>query len=101
MNKLLGGFSGFHQTVFSFFTAHNIVGAKANTLPFTRCLRLLVTPTKATSIKHVRTSRRRRLNEDRRDPPSSSLLQDEDFVEVYEFPTSSPPWEAHAGFGPR
>jgi hypothetical protein len=31
--------------------------------------------------------------------PSSLLLQDEGFVEVYRSPTSSPPWEAHAGFG--
>jgi hypothetical protein len=31
-----------------------IVGAKANTLPFARCLRLLITPTKATSTEHVR-----------------------------------------------
>jgi hypothetical protein len=32
--------------------------------------------------------------------PSSSLLQDEGFVEVYGSPTSSPPREIHAGFGP-
>jgi hypothetical protein len=77
------------------------VGAKANTLPFARCLRLLITPTKATSIEHVRTSRRRRLDEDLCGPPSSSMLQGEGFVEGYESPTSSTPREAHAGFSPR
>jgi hypothetical protein len=60
------------------------VGAKANTLPFARCLRRLVTPTNTTSIEHARASRRRRLDEDRRGPPSSSPLQDEGSVEVYE-----------------
>jgi hypothetical protein len=60
------------------------VEAKANTLPFARCLRRLVTPTKTTSTEHARASRRRRLDEDRRGPPSSSLLQDEGSVEVYE-----------------
>jgi hypothetical protein len=45
------------------------VGAKANTLPFARCLRLLITPTKATSTERVaETSRRRRLDGDRRGP---------------------------------
>jgi hypothetical protein len=77
------------------------IGAKANTLPFARCLRRLVTPTKTTSTEHARTSRRRQLDEDWCGPPSSSLLQDEGFVEVYESHTSSPPREAHAGFGPR
>jgi hypothetical protein len=52
-------------------------------------------------ITRRRASRRRRLDEDRRSLPSSSLLQYEGFVEVYESPTSSPPREAHAGFGPR
>jgi hypothetical protein len=55
-----------------------------NTLPFARCLRRLVTPTKTTSTEHARASRRRRLDEDRRGPPSSSSLQDEGSVEVYE-----------------
>jgi hypothetical protein len=60
------------------------VGAKTNTLPFARCLRHLVTPTKTTSTEHARESRRHRLDEDRRDPPSSLPLQDEGSVEVYE-----------------
>jgi hypothetical protein len=59
-------------------------GAKANTLPFARCLRRLVNLTKTTSTEHARTSRRHRLDEDRRGPPSSSLLQDKGSVEVYE-----------------
>lgn len=63
---------------------HACVGAKANTLPFARCLRRLVTPTETTSTEHARASRRRRLDEDRRGPPSSSLLRDEGSVEVYE-----------------
>jgi hypothetical protein len=61
-----------------------IIGAKANTLPFARCLRRLVIPTKTTSIEQTRASRRHRLDEDRRGPPSSSPLQDEGSVEVYE-----------------
>jgi hypothetical protein len=61
-----------------------VVGAKANTLPFARCLRRLVNPTKTTSTEHARASRRRRSDEDRRDPPLSSLSQDEGPVEVYE-----------------
>jgi hypothetical protein len=32
--------------------------------------------------------------------PFALGLQDEGFVEVYESPTSSPPREAHVGFGP-
>jgi hypothetical protein len=44
------------------------VGAKANMLPFARCLRLLITLTKATSTERVRTSRRRRLDGDRCGP---------------------------------
>jgi hypothetical protein len=44
------------------------VGAKANTLPFAQCLRLHITPTKATSTECVRTSRRRRLDGDRHGP---------------------------------
>jgi hypothetical protein len=59
------------------------VGAKANTLPFARCLRRRPTPTKTTSTEHARASRRHRLDEDRRGPPSSSPLQDEGSVEVY------------------
>jgi hypothetical protein len=59
------------------------VGAKANTLPFARCLCRLATPTRTTSTEHARASRRRRLDEDWRGPSSSSLLQDEGLVEVY------------------
>jgi hypothetical protein len=44
------------------------VGAKANTLPFARCLRRLVTSTKTISTEHARASRRRRMDEDRRVP---------------------------------
>jgi hypothetical protein len=61
-----------------------IIGVKANMLPFARCLLCLVIPTKTTSTEHARASRRRRLDEDRRGPPSSSPLQDEGSVEVYE-----------------
>jgi hypothetical protein len=60
------------------------VGAKANTLPFARCLRRLAISTKIISTKHARTSRRRRLDKDRRGPPSSSPLQDEGSIEVYQ-----------------
>jgi hypothetical protein len=60
------------------------VGAKANTLPFARYLRRFVTPMETTPTQHARASRRRRLDEDRRGLPSSSLLQDEGSVEVYE-----------------
>jgi hypothetical protein len=59
------------------------VGAKANMLPFARCLRRFATPTKTTSIEHARARRMRRLDEDRRGPPSSSPLQDEGSVKVY------------------
>jgi hypothetical protein len=62
---------------------NTVVGARANTLPFARCLRRLATPTKTTSTEHARASRRRRPDEDRRDPPLSSPLQDECSVEVY------------------
>jgi hypothetical protein len=60
------------------------LGAKANTLPFARCPRRLITSTKTTSIEHAQASRRCRLDEDRRGPPSSPSLQDEGSVEVYE-----------------
>jgi hypothetical protein len=61
----------------------SFVGAKANTLPFARCLRRLSTSTMSTSSKHARTSRKRRVDEDRRGPPPFSPLQDEGSVEVY------------------
>jgi hypothetical protein len=60
------------------------VGAKANTLPSARCLRRLATPTKTKSIEHAEASRRRRLDENQRGPPSSSPLQDEGSIEVYQ-----------------
>jgi hypothetical protein len=59
------------------------IGAKANTLPFARCLRRLITPMKTISTEHARARRRRRMGEERHGPPSNSPLQDEGSVEVY------------------
>jgi hypothetical protein len=51
------------------------VGAMANTLPFALRLRPLITPTKATSTEHVRTSRWRRPDGDQCDPLRSSVAR--------------------------
>jgi hypothetical protein len=44
------------------------VGAKANTLPFARCLCRLVTPTKTISTEHARARRRRQMGEEQCGP---------------------------------
>jgi hypothetical protein len=75
------------------------VGAKANTLPFARCLRRPAAPTKTTSTERTRASRRRRSDEDQRDPPSSSLWQDEGSTRVYQSHVLTA-LEAQVGFGP-
>jgi hypothetical protein len=59
------------------------VGVKENTLPFARYLRRPAALTKTTSTERARASWRRRSDEDRRGPPSSSPWQYEGSVEVY------------------